>query len=384
MKSFPKLFKKTSTGATQMWEISVFYPTNYTGKPEWTIKTEYGQVDGKIQTTEDQIKEGKNIGKVNETSAEAQAEAEAQAKWEKQKKKGYVESVESAVAGEVDSLIEGGVNPMLAQSYSKHPTKIKFPCFVQPKLDGHRCVAIIKDGKCTLWSRTRKQIHSVPHIVAELEAMYAEVGNGVLDGELYNHDYRTKFEELTSLIRKDEPAPGHEAVQYHVYDMIHQDAVFADRWSEIETIFAMCVDNKYVHIVTTVGCENEEAITGLFSEATAAGYEGIMLRNGDGPYLGKRSYDLQKVKEFLDAEFKIIDLEEGRGKLAGHVGAFVCEMSDGKRFSVKMSGDTTRLREFFVDPSLCLGKPLTVQYQGLTGTNGVPRFPVGLRIREDV
>ena len=72
---FPRLFKKTATGATQYWEIKT---------KNNVITTRYGQVGGLEQTTDDIIDEGKNLGKANATTAVEQAEAEAKSKWEKQ------------------------------------------------------------------------------------------------------------------------------------------------------------------------------------------------------------------------------------------------------------------------------------------------------------
>ena len=171
-KTFPTLYKLTSTGAVQQWTISVV------GNE---IHTVYGQVGGKLQiATPDIIKEGKNIGRSNETTAEEQALAEAQSKWEKKTKAKYVEDISRASAGESD--VEGGYDPMLAHKFSEQGAKITYPAYTQPKLDGHRCLAIIDNGKCTLRSRTRKQIHSMPHIVKELENVYP-TGLIKLDGE---------------------------------------------------------------------------------------------------------------------------------------------------------------------------------------------------------
>ena len=107
-----------------------------------------------------------------------------------------------------------------------------------------------------------------------------------------------------------------------------------------------------------------------------------MVRNVHSLYVNKRSYDLQKVKDFSDEDFVIVGVEEGRGKLAGHVGAFICKTDDGKQFLAKMSGETSRLKEYFENHSLWEGKKLTVQFQGLTGAEKVPRFPVGKAIRD--
>ena len=379
--NFPTLYKKTSTGAIQQWMI--FTKDVGTAGPVWVIYTKYGQVGGKIQETQDLIKEGKNVGKKNETTPEEQAEAEAKAKWEKQKKKGYVESKEAAQKDEVDEVIEGGVLPMLAHKFSEHAHKIKFPCYVQPKLDGIRCIAIVKNGACTLWSRTRKPINSCPHIIAELEAIF-ESKDIVLDGELYNHAFKSNFEHIVHLVRQDEPDKDCGDVQYHIYDMI-SDKTFQERIEFLEETLGYIMEDPLessLRLVQTEPVNIENDVMVYFELFKERGYEGAMLRNEHSKYTNKRSYDLQKVKEFDDAEFEITGIDEGRGKLSGHVGAFRCRTKEGKEFLAKMSGDTDRLREYFTNHKLWEGKLLTVQYQGLTGKEAVPRFPVGLAIRD--
>ena len=364
------LFKKTNTGSIQQWNIRT---------KDNVIITTFGQVDGKHQTTEDVINDGKNIGKVNETTPEQQAQAEALAKWQKQKKKGYVESIADAQADKLDALIEGGIVPMLAFTFEKQGKKIKYPCYVQPKMDGLRCVAILKDGVCTLWSRTRKPITSLPHIIAEIEDRFSE--DVILDGEAYNHDFKTNFEHIVHLVRQEEPDEKCTDVQYHIYDVVN-DKSFSERTQIIERLFNEAGTLSYLKRVETLTVNNENDVPDFFVEYREQGYEGAMLRNSNGGYTNKRSSDLIKVKEMQDDEFEIMGIEEGRGKLAGHVGSFICKIQDGGTFNVKMSGDTGRLKEFFNDHSLWENKLMTVQFQDFT-SYGIPRFPVGLRIIDD-
>jgi ATP-dependent DNA ligase len=367
----PTLYKKTSAGADQRWDI-------------WTeenvIVTQWGQVDGKIQETRDLVKEGKNAGRSNATTPEQQAESEAQSRWEKKLKKGYVKSLEAADAGEVDELIQGGIFPMLAQRFDQQGHKLSYPCYVQPKLDGHRCIAMVDtDGACTLWTRSRKPITSMNHIAAAIESLGFR--STIFDGELYNHAYKNDFEKLTSFIRDDEAKPGSTDVQYHIYDIVF-DGPFSDRTAVLSDItpdrdgHLVFVDTKLV--------EDEDEMMLHFQRYLKEGYEGLMARNADGPYVeNKRSYDLFKIKEFVDSEFEVVGVEEGRGKLAGH-GIFVCRTVDGTEFSVKMMGATEELRKYYEDPSLAVGRWLTVKYQGMTKKKGVPRFPVAVRFREDI
>lgn len=382
-KIFDILFKKASTGAIQQWEI--WSEENEDGTA--SITTRWGQVEGAVQTTTDIIKTGKNIGKKNETSAAQQAHLEAKARWEKQLKKGYVQNIDAARAGQVDDVIEGGVVPMLAHKYSEQGHKMVYPALAQPKLDGHRCIAILKGGKATLWTRTRKPITGMPHIIAALEILADAVPDVVLDGELYNG--KDTFEELSSFIRTPEPKAGHEAVQYHIYDVINDQPQWK-RLQHIEDLATHTIWDKATHTVwdkkvlvpvKTIVVVHEDAMREAFSEFLEQGYEGLMVRHETALYENKRSYFLQKVKEFDSAEFKVKRVEEGRGKLAGHA-IFVCETEDGVEFNAKMKGDTSKLKEYFDNPELVVGHLLEVKFQGFTNKSRVPRFPIGMRVKD--
>ena len=390
----PTLYKRTSTGAVQQWTIAV---------ANTTIMTTYGQVGGAMQTTSNTITEGKNIGRSNATTPQQQAQLEAAAAHEKKRKSGYVADLATAQRGGTDDIIEGGVLPMLAKVYEDRADKVTFPVAVQPKLDGHRCIAVMGigvrmepgkpprlHGKVYLWSRTRKRIKSMPHIEAELEqqlqplldTLPIQPDTLILDGELYNHTYRDRFEQLTSLIRPDEPKPGHEVVEYHVYDIVsHQP--FLDRFRTLEHTFDAA---KHIRLVETHIAANVDQLMGHYDYFRGAGYEGAMARQLHLPYEHKRSDQLLKLKDFVDAEFKIVGVEEGRGKLKGHVGAFVCEVPVGDTMTtcaVKLAGDTSVLAQAWQQPDKWIGKMLTVKYQGRTATGSL-RFPTGLRLRDEV
>ncbi len=377
----PTLYKKNSNGSHQEWSIAVVFV------PEGAnIITHFGQVGGKIQMATDLVTEGKNIGKKNETTPLQQAEAEAQSQWEKKLKKGYVVDLNDAKAGKIDDIIEGGIFPMLAHKFSEQGHKIVYPAFAQPKFDGHRCIAVVKDGKATLWSRTRKPITGLPHIIQDLEVLAEDLDdpNFILDGELYNHDYRNKFEELTSFIRNPEPKDGHEVVEFHVYDQPSCRGGFGARWNSIQALMRVEDTGNGIVQVETILVQDEDDLMLAFDRFLAEGYEGAMVRNAEGLYVNKRSYDLQKVKEFDDAEFMVVGIEEGRGKLAGHA-IFVCKAFNkvGTEFRVKMKGATEELKRYFDHPELAIGRWLTVKFQGYTNKNDVPRFPVGVRFKEE-
>jgi len=376
MMKFPTLYKKTNTGALQQWSIWT------TDNIIWTM---YGQVDGKLQTTSDTIKEGKNLGKANETTVIQQCQTEAKAKWEKQKKKRYVENMADAANGEVDEVIEGGLSPMLAPSkiYPIFASKLTWPVLTQPKLDGSRLIAILKDGKCTLWSRTRKQIHSLPHIAKAVEDQLGKFGDAIYDGEAYNFEYAKQngFEGLMSVIRKDYPSPESEEIHYYIYDLPSLGH-FIQRDRDTYRLQYLKPAHLPIVCVPTFICGDHEAVLSQHIKNVAAGYEGTMVRSNTGKYEGgKRSYFLQKLKGRKDDEFKILDAEEGRGKDAGTVGAFLCETKDRKQFRCRLKATYERRKELFEHPEQWQGWYLTVLYQDLT-LDGIPRFPIGKALRK--
>lgn len=379
--TLPTLYKRNSNGSVNQWTIVV---EAYGGLA--SIVTTYGQVGGALQTTRDLVTEGKNVGKRNATTPMQQALKEARAKWEKEKKRGYVETLAAAEAGEVDDIIEGGVVVMTAKSYGDYADDVEFPVVVQPKLDGHRCIAVVEASAAfgvtvSLWTRTRKAIKSVPHIQEAVRSAFArqlasgEVKEGqyTLDGELYLHRLHADFEKLSSLIRHDGPVSGSEQLEYHVYDVI-ADTDFLTRFKTIEHTFD---DNSSVKLVETHICPDAATLAGHYDYFRKQNYEGAMVRRLGVPYQHKRTDALLKMKDFLDAEARIVGIEEGRGKLRGHVGAFVCEMPSGVQFNVKLSGSTEKLKGAFENPTEWIGQTLRYRYQNLTA-EGKPRFPVGI------
>lgn len=365
---FPTLYKQTNTGKVQSWAISV---------KDNEVTTVYGLIDGKLQTTIDVIKEGKNLGRSNATTPESQAEAQASQRFEEKKKEGYVTDKKLAAASK-NTL--GAVEPMLAHPIENKEKYVTFPAWSQPKLDGLRCIAIIKDGKCRLYSRTQKEYTAVPHIAEEIERLFGEClpANGlILDGELYNHKFKKDFNKITSLIKRDDVHPDHKLVQYHIYDVV------APGTYDMRTAPLSALKNAtYCLPVETVAVESREALEEYQAKCVARGYEGCMYRRKDAQYEHKRSSGLLKVKTFRDSEYLIVGVEEGNGKLMGCVGAFYCELGDGRQFKATPAVTLEMKKEMWLNKAYYIGKLATIKYQALT-PDGVPRFPIFKCIREN-
>ena len=376
IQSFPALQGATLTGKTKVWSIEVRHQ-NGCG----VIVTTHGQQDGKMQINEKIISEGKNIGKKNETTPFDQAVSEARAAWTKKRESNYT-PIDEAEEDDEDDEVGGGRGkgmdetvplPMLAHDYNKRGKSIQFPCFVQKKFDGTRCVAVPQKG---LFSRNRKSYSHLDHIKEEINKLPP---NMVLDGELYS-DTLT-FQEIVGLVKKETLKAGDQEkqlqIQFHVYDLINE-APYVQRYANLQLLFRR-YKFKHLVLVKTENCESEEKMKEMHAEYVAEGYEGIMLRNKEGLYSNARSAHLQKYKEFFDTEAKIVGFKSGEG-LDQNCIIWILEYQ-GKTFSCRPRGTREERMEQFKNGSDYIGKLMTVRYQELTD-DGLLRFPVAICIRD--
>ena len=271
------------------------------------------------------------------------------------------------------------IKPMLAQKVNTKPIDWTKKVFVQPKLDGIRCIAMIRKGKCTLWSRTRKPIKSMPHIVAELERQFKDQDNVVLDGELYNHELKDDFNSITSMVRKTKLKPedlekSKELVQYHVYDVISPEPMsYDERMQFLKENIADLFDS--VSLVPTATVNDLDEAESKLGEYLEAGYEGQMLRKVKARYEHRRSASLIKHKMFEDEEFKIVEVIEGKGNWAGHAKAVEIMLEDGTTQQSGMRGNFDFAKKILEEKDLYIGTEVTVRYQNRTSDNKL-RFPV--------
>lgn len=221
--------------------------------------------------------------------------------------------------------------PMLAHKVNDKKIDFSEPVFIQPKLDGVRCI-FTKDGA---YSRTGKQFHNLRHIELRLERFFKVQPNAVLDGELYNHALRDDFEQIISLVRKQKPTDedrrnAQHLIQYHVYDIIAEGPSYEDRLNWIlSSRYLWC--NAVIPVETHRVNKYEEAANMHYDGFLKQGYEGSILRL-NGPYEQKRSYNLQKFKDFSDDEATIVGYEAGKGKRTGTLGKFFMMDDQGVEF----------------------------------------------------
>lgn len=323
-------------------------------------RTISGLVDGKKVTSEWNVCTPKNIGKKNETTPEQQAHDEILALYQKKYDKGWSQNTPNINDTKM-------FTPMLAAKYED--CKITFPCYSQPKLDGHRCIAN-KDG---LWTRNGKQYKSVPHIWNNIKHLFIQYPDLILDGELYNHTLRNDFNQISSLVKQQKPTPDDleksaDLVEYHVYDCAGMNRDFSSR-----NKFLYQLSGNFKFVSTHLHLD-QTSLDETYAYYLAGGYEGQMVRLNT-PYENKRTKNLIKRKEFLDSEFEIIEVCEGLGNWSGMAKSITLRNTNGTEFSSGIRGTQAEMKQLLLDKEKYPGKFATCRYQNLT-PDGVPRFPV--------
>jgi DNA ligase-1 len=372
--NLPTLYGKSTNNKIKQWKISVIKTENGT----CSIETEHGYLNGKKQYDRRLVSKGKNIGRANETTPYEQACLEAKSAHTRKKDDGYIE--DKAL---IPSVSDGMFLPMLAHRHDKHGSKIKYPCWVQPKLDGVRMIARKKCDKITMWSRKGKEI-TIPEKLSQQLAGMLEEGQCV-DGEVYVHDWT--FQRIISAVKKKREDT--DLLEYHIYDSPHKTLKFEERMPNFEKqnnpLPSHCEGwvavGENLKFVKTYLVNNQDEFDAYEKRFIEEGYEGMMARNCGSLYKFKhRSYDLQKVKRFIDKEFQIIGGKDGTGREAGLV-VFKCITEDGLEFDVRPMGSHECRAEMFNNLNSFIGKELTVRFQEYTD-DGRPRFPVGVSVRD--
>ena len=354
-----KLYKIDSTGKERFLHI-------------WNDKDVLYQESGVVGTENPvphkKICTPKNVGKSNETTGEEQAKLEKASLIKEKLKEGYFKTLKEAKEGK-DSV----VLPMLAKGYKDHKDKIDWNnAYIQPKLDGMRCLAVINGENVKLISRQGTEITTVPHIVNALKG-YTN-GSCVLDGELYLHG--VGFQENMRLIKKYRQGET-EKIQYWVYDVISDESF----WNRHVTIDLQTLNHPSIVEVDTVELSSEEELKLYHKDNLKDGYEGSIIRWGNAGYkIDGRSENLLKYKDFQDIALKIKDIVPAEQRPSW--GKPIFELK-GKEFGAGTKMSHEDREDLLVNKKDYIGKTAEIRFFEYSD-EGIPRFPVMVGIREDL
>jgi hypothetical protein len=222
--------------------------------------------------------------------------------------------------------------------------KIKFPAYVQLKMDGMRFNAIVRNGAVEFRSRNGKEIQLLGNLEQEFLALAGDT-ECVFDGELmvmHPEDFQFMDRQTgNGILNKANKGTisAKDAAMVHatVWDMIpyvlFADGYCATPYAKRFSALSDLVNNsdnrkKKIWLVSNDIVDNQEQANVKFEEYLALGLEGIILKDGSGVWEDKRAKHQIKFKGELECDLKIVGVEEGTGKYVGMLGAILCESAD--------------------------------------------------------
>jgi DNA ligase-1 len=364
---FGTLYSLSSKGKVKQWDVWV-----EEREGQYYVGSSHGYQGMKMATEYSSAVQGKNIGKKNETLPLDQAVLEARSKWRAKIDKNYSETV----PGSTEDFVK--VLPMLAHKYQDRKHKIIYPCYVQPKLNGVRCLAQqrMEEEDFLFTSRGGKEYTTLRHIEEALVTIWDHLPGVPPDGEIFNPDM--SFEDIIRGVKKQRDITLN--LEYWVYDLADPTKTFRERLRVMQKLKDALPEDSPIKFVETHVVYNEEELMELHRQFSEE-YEGTMIRNAEGMYVYDfRSSDLLKLKDFVDEEFEVIGGKEGSGSDEGTV-VFRCKTKDGGEFDVRPRGDRDKRKYWMENLEDIVGKMLTVRFQNYSEA-GIPIFPVGLIIRD--
>ena len=406
----PRLTDINKHGKNCFWEILV--------QDNMIFRKSY-QEGGKIREFPEIVCKGKNIGRANETTDHEQALFESFSLWTKKQSTGYsVEDSQSTAlttamtTAMTTALTTGQATkskktiidltqethlPMLANKYLDKKHNLLNQDITQfgisKKLDGVRVIAKMdKMNNMHLYSRTGKPFSHLNRIRESLQLLIRDNPQIIIDGELYSHEL--PFNAISGAVRaKKSPSRHDDVIQLWIFDLIdmsnnnRQQMSYQDRMyflKELEQKYNLSSGSDNLKFVYYELGSNDEDVMKFHDQYVAEGFEGVMCRNVMAPYEFKvRSNNLLKFKAFEDSEFEIVGAKPGAGTERGAI-VFECT-TDAGTFDVRPRGSIELRREMFKNKEKYIGKMLTVRYQA-TGDqsqeSGIPRFPVGIDVRD--
>lgn len=273
---------------------------------------------------------------------------------------------------------------MLAPNESPNIVDLKYPCYMQPKLDGYRC--IYKNG--IMFSRTGKSFGN-NNLFNYFNKLF-QVQDYVLDGELYCEGIN--FNKLQTILNTyDAPIPN--TLKFVIYDCVpvkdweiqNCKKPYNERIKNVgEITFAIADYSKVVEILNEE-VQNSTQAAELYKNYLEKGYEGAMIKAINGLYRWKRvtlhSGEMLKLKPYKTLDLKVVGIYEGEKNFKGLAGGIIVDFN-GKPVAVGSGFDVPARKEIIKSPDNFIGRTAEIKFFEET-EDGSLRFPTFVRWRLD-
>ncbi len=287
---------------------------------------------------------------------------------------------------------------MLAQDGANHESKITGKKLVEPKLDGVRAITVIdfESRSVTMYTRNGKVLENFGHITKYLEDNIDNFSRSyVLDGEVVSSSFQALMKEVHR--KENVQAQDAKLMLFDIVPLVEFKAGQSVMGQKRRTAFLKEFKNTFadsgcIEIIPQKEFDldvftDEIAFKDYNKEMVQAGFEGIMIKDPNGKWEGKRSTAWLKQKPFIEVSLEITDVEEGTGRNVGRLGAIICQgVDDGKTIQVNVgSGFSDKDRSEYWEARESLpGQVVEVRADAITqnqdGSYSL-RFPRFLRFR---
>lgn len=250
--------------------------------------------------------------------------------------------------------------------------------YVEPKYDGLRCLIVVQGSSVTLYSRNGKEFTSSDHLKSQVRDIGTSLGDRVLDGELTSGN----FNESSSSVRKKNSQD--DSVVLNLFDLLtlsewrNPQLTYKERRKRLVEHY---VQTPNIQLVPSYWVQNNKQAHDMYLKFLDQGYEGAIVKKGDGLYRLKRHHDWMKIKEVNDVDLVVTELIPGEGKYLEMLGAVVVNYR-GKNVNVGSGFSDDQRKLFWEQPKLIRGKVIEIQYHQET-PDGSLRHPRFIKIRED-
>jgi DNA ligase-1 len=289
---------------------------------------------------------------------------------------------------------------MLAHDGANHEGKITGKKLVEPKLDGVRAITVLdfESRSVTMYTRNGKVLENFAHITDKLVGQLDNFGRSyVFDGEVVSHSFQDLMKQVHR--KSDVQADDAKLMLFDIVPLSEFKSGASVMGQKRRTAFL----KEFKKIFNDTGCievipqkefdldvfTDEIAFKDYNKEMVEAGFEGIMIKDPNGKWEGKRSVAWLKQKPFIEVSLSVVALEEGTGKNEGRLGALVCEgEDDGKKIIVNVGSGLTdaQRKDFWADQDAIMGQVVEIRADAATRsqdseTTWSLRFPRFIRFR---
>ena len=279
-----------------------------------------------------------------------------------------------------------------AYPIDKYPIEEGTEFWLTQKLNGVR--ATLYKGE--LVARSGQAYTGLDHILNAV-GKFAGDRHLVLDGELTLKDKgelsdNEAFRTATGIINGDDA--DKTCICYTIFDMISEsefDGVVqpSENYGYRRETLDLCAELLHTDCTRVLPVlyrgTDQRMIWELLEQMVAEDKEGLML-NTDVPYYRKRHKGILKVKQFYSMDLPILCCEEGSGRLAGTLGAFVLDCL-GNEVRVGSGFSDEQRRAYWQKRDELAGMLCEVKYKEIssdkkTGLQSL-QFPIFIRLRDD-